>query len=222
MSTFEPRLSTLPPEQRRLWPELGRIPRHFILYGGTALAVRMGHRQSIDFDFFSAEPFVPEVLQAILPFPMHSEVLQKAAHTLTLRTPPPGAVWLSFFGGLNIGQVDLPDQSADNGIWIAGLRDLLATKLNTVYQRAEAKDYLDIDAILRSGCTLATGLGCARAIYGPGFNTMLPLKALTYFGDGDLPTLPAEVRQRLGDAAAAVTSIPEIPLHAPRIVVPSI
>jgi hypothetical protein len=47
---LEPKLAILPPEQRRLWPELRDIPRGFVLYGGTAIALHLGHRQSVDFD----------------------------------------------------------------------------------------------------------------------------------------------------------------------------
>jgi hypothetical protein len=48
-----PKLDTLPSRQRLLWKGLGPTPRHFVLCGGTALALRLGHRESIDFDFFS-------------------------------------------------------------------------------------------------------------------------------------------------------------------------
>ena len=37
---FEPRLGVLPLPQRRLWRELHRTPGDFVLYGGTALALR--------------------------------------------------------------------------------------------------------------------------------------------------------------------------------------
>jgi hypothetical protein len=43
MSPFEPKLSILPPPQRRLWDELAALPAHFVLYGGTALALHFGH-----------------------------------------------------------------------------------------------------------------------------------------------------------------------------------
>jgi hypothetical protein len=48
---FTPHLNTLLAPQRALWPELGATPGAFTLYGGTALALRIGHRTSIDFDF---------------------------------------------------------------------------------------------------------------------------------------------------------------------------
>lgn len=51
---MEPRLEILPESQRNLWPQLGLIPEKFVLYGGTAIALRFGHRESIDFAFFSS------------------------------------------------------------------------------------------------------------------------------------------------------------------------
>ena len=100
---------------------------------------------------------------------------------------------------------------------MAGLRDLFATKLNTVYQRSEAKDYLDIHALIKTGLSLTMGLSCARAVYGAGFNPMLPLKALTYFLDGDLPSLPSKVRRDLVEAVGSVSSIPSVTLRADHI-----
>ena len=47
-------------------------------------------------------------------------------------------------------------------------------------------------------------LSCARALYGGAFNPQVTLKALSYFGDGDLAGLPDGVRDRLARAARAV------------------
>jgi hypothetical protein len=48
MGTFHPRLEILPQGQLRLWPRLREVPRWFTLYGGTALALRLKHRVSVD------------------------------------------------------------------------------------------------------------------------------------------------------------------------------
>lgn len=54
MSTFTPRIDVLPTAQQRLWPLLRRAAGlGFVLYGGTAIGLRLGHRPSVDFDFFS-------------------------------------------------------------------------------------------------------------------------------------------------------------------------
>ena len=76
MPTFQPRLDILPPPQRTLWPELDATPDHFTLYGGTALALRLGHRQSVDFDFFSREPFDPATLMHEMPYLAGAEPVQ--------------------------------------------------------------------------------------------------------------------------------------------------
>lgn len=56
MDTFTPRLDILPTAQRRLWPKLRPIQQFgYVLYGGTAIALRLGHRQSVDFDFFNSK-----------------------------------------------------------------------------------------------------------------------------------------------------------------------
>ena len=67
-ASFEPRLDILPDSQRELWPELDAVPSDFVLYGGTALALQLGHRVSEDFDFFSSAGFDPDRLQSRLPF----------------------------------------------------------------------------------------------------------------------------------------------------------
>ena len=54
---FQARLEILPEAQRRLWPELRpTVPLGLILYGGTAIALRLRHRSLVDFDFFTDQP----------------------------------------------------------------------------------------------------------------------------------------------------------------------
>ena len=201
-------LSTLPKSQQRLWGELDQVPTDFVLYGGTALALRLGHRISVDFDFFNASPFEPDELIARIPFAKGSEILQSSANALTILVDRGAPVKVSFFGGLGFGRMEDPQSAADNNVAIASVIDVFASKLKTILQRSEAKDYIDIAAILASGVSLEKGLGAARALYGEGMNTLLPLKALCYFGDGDLETLSLEVREQL---VAAVAGLGEIP-----------
>jgi len=59
---------------------------NYSLDGGTALALRLGHRTSVDFDFFSSEPLDFEVLFAF-PVVRDADVLQRDAATLTISTP---------------------------------------------------------------------------------------------------------------------------------------
>lgn len=218
---FAPRLDILPPAQRRLWPALrGARTLGCVLYGGTAIALRLGHRTSIDFDFFSGCALDRVALATALPFTRDAMVLQDQRDTLTFlvdsATHEP--VKLSFFTLPDFGRIGEPETTEDGVLVAASLADLLATKLKVILQRAEAKDYRDIAAILRVGTDtdLAQGLAGARTLFGPNFQPAEALKALVYFEDGDLATLDTHDRQALVQAAGAVRDLPDVALAAPQ------
>ena len=49
---IDPKFDILPAAQQQIWNALAAAPRlGFVLYGGTAIALHLGHRRSIDFDF---------------------------------------------------------------------------------------------------------------------------------------------------------------------------
>jgi Nucleotidyl transferase AbiEii toxin, Type IV TA system len=151
------------------------------------------------------------LLRDSIPYLKHSEMTQFQNSTLTALVDRNGPVKLSFFGSLGMKRVRDPDIAEENGIQIASLLDLLASKLKTIQSRAEAKDYLDIFAMFKTGLKLAEGLAAAAAIYGRNFNRALSLKALTFFEDGDLPSLPPALQKRLREAATLV-NLRDLPL----------
>src|SRR3972149_8442186 len=97
-SEFRPKLSILQEPQRRLWSELSTVPRSFVLCGGTAVALHLGHRQSVDFDFLGSAEFDPDALYHEIPFLKGTQPLQKSASTLTCLVDRGGPVRVSFFG----------------------------------------------------------------------------------------------------------------------------
>jgi hypothetical protein len=202
---FTPRLDILPPPQRRLWDELAAVPAEFVLYEGTALALHLGHRQSVDFDFFGNRPLDPALLVPAVPFLAGAIVTQRAPNTFSCTVDRGGVIQLSFFGLPDLPRLLPPLIAPDNGLLVASLLDLAGTKASVVQVRAEAKDYIDIDALLTDGrIDLPTALAAARAIYGAPFNPQNTLKALSYFKDGNLRRLPQPVRDRLARAAREV------------------
>jgi hypothetical protein len=211
-----PNLSMLPPPQLKLWRELGATPEAFTLYGGTALTLRLGHRTSVAFDFFSNAPLDPERLASTLPYLKGAERVQMAPNTLTCRVDRGGAVLVSFFGGLGLGQVAEREEVKGMALYVASLLDIAGTKMAVVQKRAEAKDYLDIDALLRHGVDLPTALAAGSVVYGRSFNPLITLKAIGFFDD--VPMLSAEVRERLSAAVEAVdvTKLPALAAYAPR------
>ncbi len=197
---FEPRLDILPAAQHRLWDELGATPSHFVLYGGTAIALRLAHRHSEDYDFFSNERFEPPRLKERISYLTGAEITQSSENTLTCIVDRGGPVQVSFFGGLKLKRVAEPER-ARNAVWVASSLDLLAVKLGVLMARGAYKDYCDLDALLQSGLNLQQGLAAARGAYGPEFNPVIAVKALTFFDEGDLHRLDSASRKRLIAAA---------------------
>lgn len=203
-------LKILPPAQQQLWPMLKDIPKNFILYGGTAIALQLGHRISVDFDFFSDEPLNREQLLVVFPILEEHPLVQSSMNTIdSIIELAEGSVKLQFLAGLGARQKRLfpPIIASDNQLQIASLRDLFATKLNTVQHRAECKDYIDIDALICSGLTLEQGLADAVAVFGKRFDVATSLRALCSYRDGDLPELDEHIKARLKKHAISVENI---------------
>ena len=161
---FDPRIEILPPAQKEIWPQLVAAPDlSFVLYGGTAVALHLGHRISIDFDFFKAEPLEKARIAASFPFVRNARIIQEDENTLVIDVSmPSGPVKVSFFGGLALGRINDPFRTKDRVLVVASLEDLLATKLKAILDRAEAKDYRDISAMLSAGVSLEKALGRIR------------------------------------------------------------
>jgi Nucleotidyl transferase AbiEii toxin, Type IV TA system len=213
-AAFTPRLDILPPPQRRLWDELAAVSAEFVLYGGTALALHLGHRESLDFDFFGNKPLDPTRLIPAVSFLADAIVTQREPNTFSCTVDRGGIVKLSFFGLPGFPRLSPPLVAPDNGLQVASLLDLAGTKASVVQMRAEAKDYIDIDALLTDGAiNLPTALGAARAIYGIAFNPQSTLKALCYFEEGNLRTLSQPVKDRLVKAASEV-NLDRLPIIA--------
>jgi len=159
----------------------------------------------LDFDFFGNRPFDPAKLTTSIPFMTNATITQREPNTLSAIVDRGGPVRLSFFGVPGLPRLARPHIAPDNGLRIASLLDLAGTKVNVVQLRAEAKDYRDIDAILRDGrIDLPTALASAQALYGPQFNPQIALKALSFFDEGNLRRLAKATRDRLAKAARDV------------------
>lgn len=208
--SFEPKTAILPKAQQEIWPLLTPAPGlSFVLYGGTAVALHLGHRISVDFDFFRTEPLDKKEIETSFTFMRNARTIQEDENTLVVIAPMrSGSVKVSFFGGIDMGRINEPLRTSDATLLVASLEDLLATKLKAILDRAEAKDYRDISVMLSAGISLATALGAFAKMYGkdPG----LPLRAMGFFKNGDLPSLAKRDQDILRNARDRVSEIPEV------------
>jgi hypothetical protein len=155
-----------------------------------------------------------------LPFLKTSQIVQPDLNTLDIiLETDDGFVKFQFLAGLSKRQARVEPilLCEDNQLQVASLRDLFATKLNTIQARAEIKDYFDIDALLLNGFDLADALACAKAVFGPSFDPSTSLRALCSYRDGDLVELDKKIQQRLIKAASAVKAIPIVDAISPNI-----
>ena len=207
---FEPKIEILPSAQKEIWQRLAPAPSlSLVLYGGTAIALHLGHRISVDFDFFSAAPLEKSRIEKSFPFVKSAQTIIEDPNTLVIMTNmPSGPVRVSFFGGVGFGHVNEPLETSDSVLLVASLDDLLATKLKAILDRAEAKDYRDIAAILSNGVSLEKGLAAFSKMFNK--DPALPLRALGFFKDGDLPTLPEVDQKLLRSERNRIVSVPEL------------
>ena len=140
-----------------------------------------------------------------------AQIIQEDENTLVVfARMPSGPVKVSFFGNLTIGHLRRPIRTDDSTLLVASMEDLLATKLKAILDRAEAKDYRDISAMLSAGTSLGASLGAFSKIYRK--DPALPLRAIGYFKDGDLPSLSQSDKEILKAARDKVSEIPDVSL----------
>ena len=85
---FKPCFNILPSAQKHLWPELRNAPNlGFTLYGSIAIALQLGHRDSVDFDFFSEKPCDRGAIKAAFPFMKQAQTLQDQGNTWVVLVP---------------------------------------------------------------------------------------------------------------------------------------
>lgn len=210
---LEAKLDVLPAAQKEIWSDLAPAPHlNFVLYGGTAIALHLGHRESLDFDFFRSGPLDKDQLRAKFQFVRGAAVLQDAPETLVvLAERPAGVVKVSFFGSIRFGRVSDPLWTCDGTLLVASLDDLMATKLKATLDRAEAKDYRDIAAMISAAVSLPVGLSAFKQMFDG--EPAQVLRAIGYFGDGDLNTLGVADRKLLRSARDEIGKLPGVQLR---------
>ena len=140
-----------------------------------------------------------------MPFLSGAAVVQREKNTLTAIIDRGAPVKVSFFGVPKLPRLAPPAKARDNGLKIASLLDLAGTKASVLQVRAEAKDYIDMDALIEIGkVSLPFALSAAGKLYGSSFNPEITLKALSYFEDGNLRELPTDMKFRLANAVKEV------------------
>lgn len=186
-SRFHERVLT--PEQQVLLRSLGPLADRcgYHLAGGTAVALRIGHRRSIDFDWFAENPSVP-------PERIEAE-LSPAGLGYTAKSRSPALLDGHIHGirttFVNYGYPALaaPERWSDYECAIASMPDLACMKLAAIAQRGSRKDFIDAFVIFRGTTSLAEALPEYRRKFR--VTSLMPvLIGLTYFDDAEREPMP--------------------------------
>jgi len=169
----------LSPEQQELLPLVKRFKDRFGLVGGTAIALYLGHRRSIDFDLFTSKTFDVKKIRSMI------RQKQKIEHTFIEQdgefTILANQVRMTFY------HYRYPirfTQSFQDVIQLPDLVTLGAMKVFALGQRAKWKDYVDLYFLFKQA-PFASIVKKAEALFGGEFNQKLLRTQLSYFADID-------------------------------------
>lgn len=169
---------------------LDRITRdeqfdRFYLVGGTSLALRIGHRMSVDIDLFTHEDFNTHLIGETLTHQYAAESLEKEKNTVR-------AVIHDVKVDLIAHKYPLiePIEIIGN-IRIMGLKDIAAMKINAISNRGAKKDFWDYAALL-DHFTTAEMLSFFEKKY-PAANAWHAEKSLSFFDDSDKDPDPKDL-----------------------------
>ncbi len=152
------------------------------LVGGTALALQLGHRKSIDLDIFGTIDCESEVLKDAIKEVASLKVIKESPH-----------IHIYIIDGIKVDIVNYKYQWLDKpivkqGICMAGLKDIAAMKVTAIIGRGTKKDFIDI-AFLLHRFSLDEILGFYSVKYDDG-SVFMAMKSLAYFDDAEKDPMP--------------------------------
>ncbi|MEW5768080.1 MAG: nucleotidyl transferase AbiEii/AbiGii toxin family protein [bacterium] len=171
---------------------LGRsgILKDAYLAGGTAAALQLGHRISIDFDFFTMKEFVPKSFSAELS--KLGVFDEEQANKGTVLGKIEGIKFSLFIYKYPLIFSPLKYLSLN----IADIRDIAAMKIDAVATRGAKRDFIDLYYICKSGYELATILDFYNKKYGKLASNLIHIqKSLVFFNEAESEEIPRMLKE---------------------------
>lgn len=160
-------------------PLLKNFKKDFYLAGGTGLALQLGHRDSIDFDFFSVRDIdTVKLFSKIKKVFVGHKILKIQDEKNTLTVLIDENIKLSFF---SYPYKLLKKTIAEPNLNIASILDIALMKLSAVVSRATNKDYIDLYFIIKQISLKSLLAVLSKKL--SDLDTNLVLKSLVYFKD---------------------------------------
>lgn len=158
--------------------------------GGTAAALQLDHRISVDFDFFTEQAFVPRTFTDELSKQGSFEESQVSKGTVLGKFE--GVKFSLFIYGHPLLFDPLPFESVS----IADIRDVAAMKLDAISSRGAKRDFIDLYYICRTGYTLKDVFDFYDRKYGKLNSNFVHIqKSLIYFNDAEADEMPRMLKE---------------------------
>ena len=166
--------------QRGLLPLMSRFRREFYLVGGTAIALHIGHRRSVDFDLFKpARLNHKRNLDRIAASRFPHQVTRRVEEQMNLIV---NGVKVTFF---QYPFPVVPDCEFEDVFRMPSLLSLAAMKAYALGRRSKWKDYVDLYFLLTRHFSVREVSQKATALFGELFSEKLFRAQLSYFADID-------------------------------------
>ena len=166
--------------QAALLPLVKQFRKEFYLVGGTAIALHIGHRRSIDFDLFKFNPLRPKkIIETISGFDYPYVVTRRVTEQLNATVHD---VKFTFFQ--YPFQINATEKLADI-LKLPTLLDLAAMKAYAMGRRSKWKDYVDLYFLIKDNYTVSQISDRSTDIFGQLFSEKLFRAQMSYFEDID-------------------------------------
>lgn len=177
-------LETVESSTLELLKKLQRLPvlEQTRLVGGTALALQLGYRKSIDLDFFGTVDCEAEYLRESIAGIASLTILKESPH-----------IHIYIVDGIKVDIVNykypwLDDVVLEQGLRLASVSDIAAMKITAIIGRGTKKDFIDI-AFLLHHFSLEEILHFYAAKYNDS-SVFMAMKSLAYFDDAETDPMP--------------------------------
>ncbi|MBW6485792.1 MAG: nucleotidyl transferase AbiEii/AbiGii toxin family protein [Syntrophobacterales bacterium] len=168
-------------------PVIRELPPQTYLAGGTAVALHLGHRLSVDFDFFTLQDMDSlqwfHELQKAFSGIFRLSAVKIEKNTLVANMNSTGFSIFTYPYPL----IEEPGADTALPVLLASLRDLALMKLIAINQRGACKDFIDLKCIMeKTGLTMDALMRDIRRKYSVGEEMLFQLKkSLLYFDDAE-------------------------------------
>lgn len=154
----------------------------FFLVGGTALALQIGHRESVDLDFFGNLEIDSDLFRQEISNYGKFNIIKQSKNILITDI---GSIKTDF---VNYSYPMIEKPVVADGLRLASIQDIAAMKLNAISGRGSRKDFIDIFFLLKE-FSLNEMMNFYLKKYDDG-SKFLVIKSLSYFEDAEEYEMP--------------------------------